>query len=184
MPDARGEGNRSRSSDLKTVRAECETRLRTLAMPDPFELTELRNVVERRRGRPIQLLPLSTDVGPFGLWVASPRADYIFFVQSTSRLHQVHIIVHELAHLLCDHTAPPISEHELVQIVLPDLQPSMVQTVLKRSAYTAREELEAEILASIILERAGETSRASRQALSNEDANSILARFTDALELG
>jgi hypothetical protein len=153
-------------------------------MPDPFELTELRNLLERRRGRPIELLPLSSDVGPFGLWVASPRADYIFFVQSTSRVHQVHIIVHELAHLLCDHTAASISEHELLQIVLPDLQPSVVQSVLKRSAYTASEELEAEILASIILERAAETSPASLPALSTEDANSTLARLTEALELG
>jgi len=183
MADAPFDANRSRSRDLKQVRVECEARLRTLAIPEPFELAELRDILQRRRGRPIHLLPLSSDLGPFGLWVAATRADYVFFARSTTPLHQVHIIVHELAHLFLDHAARPISDHELLRIALPDLQPSMVQTVLERGAYTAREELEAEILASIILERVAHAGAASPHSILSEEAVAVLARLTEALQL-
>jgi hypothetical protein len=70
----------------------------------------------------------------------------------TSRLHQEHIVLHELAHIIFDHKA--LRSAADVQALLPDLDPQMVTTVLARSPYTSEQEQQAEVLADLIAVRA------------------------------
>ena len=157
--------------DLRAVRHRCEARLRTLELPEPLDLEALRAALACQRGRPLTLLPLASGSGPFGLWVASARGDYVFFAQETTPAHQRHIVLHELCHMLCGHRSAPVAESELVRLLLPDLPPGLIQTVLGRSAYTAAEEQEAELLASLILER---TARPTPEGLGTPYAASTL----------
>jgi len=139
--------------DFRKLRLRCEARLEELDLPVPFSARMLCSMLEDKRGRPIVLRPVTSTAGPWGLWVALPGADLIFFEQATTPLHQEHIILHELCHLVCDHQAPTIAPAEVHQLLFPDLQIETIERVLRRAGYTGEEEQEAEILASLILER-------------------------------
>ena len=150
------------SATLRAIMHRCRACLRTLVLPEPFSVQHLCAHVERQRGRPLKLHALESPDGPFGLLISSSRADYIFFVHNTTPVHQRHIVLHELCHLLLGHQSPVVDENELLQILLPDLQPALVHAMLARRSYTATEEQEAELLASLILENAASSASAAR----------------------
>lgn len=167
--------------ELKELRRRCEARLRELELPTPFEARAFCAVLAGRRGRPILLRPIATRSGPWGLWVAGPSADFIFYERDTSPLHQEHIILHEASHLLCGHRPVPVADAELMQLLFPDLCPETVQRVLRRASYSGAEEQEAELLASLILERVGGTL-ASTAATDDPKAVQLLGRLAASLE--
>ncbi|MDH6135492.1 hypothetical protein P3T37_004908 [Kitasatospora sp. MAA4] len=141
--------------NLRRMKAHCEVLLRDLAIPDPFDMRELCDRIAERSGRPIRLQPMALGAhSPCGLWVGTPEVDYIFFERRTSRLHQDHIIAHELGHLLCEHEAEEIVGAETSRLIMPNLDPAMVERVLQRHGYGAAAEQEAEMIASLILQRA------------------------------
>ena len=141
--------------NLKALRRRCDERLREIELPVPFDATSFCEVLAARRGRPIVLLPITAREGPFGIWVATPDTDYIFFERETSRWHQEHIILHEACHLLWGHDRSQVSSDDVTQMLFPSLAPQMVRRVLQRSAYTQEDEREAELLATLILEHVG-----------------------------
>lgn len=127
----------------------------SLPLPQPFDVRELVHRVAVRRERPITLVPMSCDDGGvLGLWVATKTGDMIFYEQNTTPPHQEHIILHELSHVLCNHYPTQLSSTEHMRLLLPDLDPRMVQRILGRTAYLAVEEQEAELLATLIRHRA------------------------------
>lgn len=138
--------------DLKDVRRRCEQRLRSLDPPTPFDVQTFSQRLAAQRGRPIILRPIASHAGPWGLWAATQSADIIFYEEHTSRLHQEHIILHELSHLLCGHTPLPVTEPSGLDALFPDLSAETIQSVLRRAAYSEADECEAEVLASLILE--------------------------------
>jgi hypothetical protein len=142
---------------LKHLRQRCEARLSELDLPSPFDVRRFCERLARRRGRPIVLQPVVSGTGCYGLWVAMPSADVVYYERETSLLHQGHIILHELCHLLSGHRPAPVSLEEAARLLLPDLQPELVRRLLQRAGYSTDEEREAEILASLILERAART---------------------------
>jgi hypothetical protein len=166
--------------ELKTLRRRCEARLRELDLPAPFSARAFSHSLAARRGRPIRLQPLESPAGLTGAWVATTTADYIFYEEATSPLHQRHIILHELSHLLCGHDAVPVLETEFSQLLLPDLQADMVERVLRRAAYSNEEEQEAELLASLILERVAASPPPDAPAL-DPDAAALLSRLEASL---
>ena len=140
--------------ELKALRARCDTRLRQLGeLPARFDAAMLCELLAQRRGRPIVLQTIDAGVGPCGAWLACPSADLVLYERHTSALHQQHIILHEVSHLLCGHDAESVDASELSALLLPDVRPDVVQRVLRRTTYSAEDEREAELLASLILER-------------------------------
>ncbi|MEU5128555.1 ParH-like protein [Streptomyces mobaraensis] len=127
-----------------------------LELPVPFDAAELAERIARRRGRPIDLMPADWRSGlPCGLLISADQADYIVYVADTPPLHREHILVHELAHLLCEHHGSPSGT------LLPHLPSALVGRVLGRTAYSEPQEEEAELLASLILQRAVWTESAT-----------------------
>lgn len=169
--------------DLVALRRRCQERLSELALPARFDASGLCQTLAQRRGRPIVLRPVTSRAGPCGVWVASPSADFIFYEQDTSPLHQQHIILHEASHLLCDHYAAPVAESELRRLLFPDLHPTMVHSVLRRTTYSAEEEQEAEVLASLLLERISADSPPASWP-PDPEAAALLARLEASLEEG
>jgi hypothetical protein len=105
--------------------------------------------------------PTSGRPGPCGLWIAAPGGDYIFYEAETTPLHQAHIVLHELAHLLCGHQSAHVLEPELLRSLVPDLDPSVLERVLRRASYDTEQEQEAELLASMLLQQLASTEPAS-----------------------
>jgi len=94
-----------------------------------------------------------TRLGPCGVWLALAEGDYIFYESDTSQLHREHIILHELGHLLCDHRPTEVIDGKVLTQLLPTLDPTVVRRVLGRTTYSAVEEQEAEVVASLVRER-------------------------------
>jgi hypothetical protein len=143
------------------VRRSCRARLRQLTLPDPFDLTELCRSVSAGRGRPLHVRGIpepATRARPCGIWIATDGEDWIFVDQQTSPLHRQHIVLHELAHMVCGHTAAELPENDMLRRLFPDLSPAMVKTVLSRTSYQSEPEREAELLASLILAQAQPTT--------------------------
>ncbi|MFI1577626.1 ImmA/IrrE family metallo-endopeptidase [Embleya sp. NPDC020630] len=144
--------------DLRRLRDDCRKRLETLDIdvPDPFDAQLLCRNISRSRGRDLRLMPLAQGLPagmPCGMWVATETADWVWYDASTSPAHQRHIIAHELAHVLCDHSGG--MDALLAGQFSPDLAPSTIQRMLGRTSYDDVQELEAETLASLLTAPAG-----------------------------
>jgi hypothetical protein len=125
---------------------------RTTGIPAPFELSGfLARWSAQRAGRPVELLPLEVDelpAGACGLWIELSDRDVVGFPAGTSRTHRDHIVLHEVGHMLAGHHGGLTAAS-----LLPDLDPAMVRSVLGRTVYSDVQEQEAELIASLILER-------------------------------
>lgn len=135
----------------------CLALVRRLELPRPFDVATVCERLARDRGRAIRLVPLDLPPGGLsGAWVATDRADYVLYQSKTSRLHQDHIVLHEIGHMLCGHESGRTGE-EAISSALPHLDPKVVRQVLCREHYTSSEEEEAEIVASIVLDQVART---------------------------
>jgi hypothetical protein len=128
----------------------CEQRVREMAIPRPFDLVTFCAHVEGLRGRKLQLRPMPglAATAPCGMWLALAQTDYILYEPNTSKLHSEHIILHELAHMLCDHRLS--MDNSVLAGLMPSIDPAIVKRVLGRVNYVTEQEQEAEMLASLI----------------------------------
>jgi hypothetical protein len=114
--------------------------------PIDFSDFSILNLVERVaavRGRPIELCPRTMpDLTQYGAWIASPSYDFIFFERDTARIHQDHIICHELAHMLLGHQT----------LVVPEALPVSAQVLMRQMAdlHKSPRERDAEEMATLI----------------------------------
>ncbi|MDH6695700.1 hypothetical protein P3T26_000148 [Streptomyces sp. MAA16] len=132
----------------RRLRRRCRTLLRDLEVGYPLDVQDLCRRLSIRRGREIRLIPYPLESpGPLGVCVATDTADVIFYQQDTTRPHQDHIILHEVGHILFEHLAVPAAD-----LVSHELGPAGGR-VRMRTVYDSEEELEAELIATIILER-------------------------------
>ena len=139
----------------KRVLRRCRSLLKGLEVPSPLDVDALLRRVSDRTGRLISLVPQRTPLGLCGVWVALPDRDVICFEASESKVFREHIILHEVGHILCQHSHGDRPDVQLMGQLLPHLDPRVVRRVMGRSRYTEPEELEAEVMASVIIERAG-----------------------------
>ncbi|MFJ8689648.1 hypothetical protein [Micromonospora wenchangensis] len=131
----------------------CQRIVDALSIPTPFEPTRFVDALAHQRGRPVELVPMPGGASQCGALVATDQADYLFYATSTTRLHQEHILLHEVGHLLCGHVDDR-SLADLPALLLPNLSTDLVRRVLGRSDYSAAQEQEAELVASMIAHRA------------------------------
>ncbi|MEU7908639.1 hypothetical protein [Actinoplanes sp. NPDC049118] len=161
------------------MRRRCERRLQNITIPRPFDLDTFCAVVAAHRGRRLILQPMpGLGAGaPCGLWISVPAADYVFYDPETSRLHAEHIVLHELGHMLSDHTTGiDVGGGTLARLV-PDLDPRTVETILGRVSFTTTQEREAEMLASLIRARSGP------EPVGDDRPGGTLGRVSDVLKL-
>ncbi len=149
----RDEGN----EDRRRMRRHCARLVRDIKVPVPFDAEALCREVGDRIGEPIHLLPVAMPAdGPSGLVISGSRAHYLCYDSGTRPLHQQHIIAHELGHLIAGHTTGHVEDTEpATPALLSTLDPVVVRQALARDAgYDRREEVEAEIIAELLLRRA------------------------------
>ncbi|WP_328607285.1 hypothetical protein OG943_46695 [Amycolatopsis sp. NBC_00345] len=138
----------------------CRRLAATAALPEPFDSERFVAGIAADRGRPIELMPVNTPSGgPCGLLMSTERADYILYPTNTTALHRRHILLHEVGHLLCGHVGSDAGadgaaiDSAASRQLMPSLSAELVRRVLGRTTYTAVEEQEAELVASLIAQR-------------------------------
>ncbi|MFG1872048.1 ImmA/IrrE family metallo-endopeptidase [Micromonospora arborensis] len=111
-----------------------------LTLPTPWDLTALVGQIARERGRAIQLIPAEMHGSVLhGLWVATPRADYIAYPARSGPFKQAAIVLHEIAHMVLQHPSRDLAE---------------LEGLTSDSPYNAAHEVEADEFAATILHRA------------------------------
>lgn len=172
--DVNGSGSRD-------LRAACRRRVRELgvAVPSPFRAVDYCAALARHRDRPIVVRLVTAGGAGYacGVWLATPTLDIILVEKAASPEHQDHIIAHELGHMAFDHYGALEPQHGALSVLVPSLDPALVQRVLGRNAYTAQEEQEAEVFASVLMTMARRPANGAGSAGMEQ-----VDRFASALE--
>jgi len=174
----------TRNAGIRRLGRRCRRILETLDLPEPFDVHELCRRAGAARDRPILVAPLAlAAAAPCGLWLDANGTDYIFYEANTSPMHQDHIILHELGHVLCHQHGGTLDEATLRQI-FPVLDVNLVRGALGRTRYSAAEEREAEIFAYLVLDRVWRPPVAAEPAADSSDphAHDVLRRFAAGME--
>ncbi len=161
--------------DEKVIRRRCEARLRELSLPTPFDLDIFIAGIAARRGRPIARYALPLMGGLPGLWLETDTADLLYYEERTSPLHQQHIVLHELGHILLGHRGLRLGQ----TIALGDLTLAELRA-LRDERYTEEEEYAAETLATLI-QHAAQRAQAGLAVDADLHTTRIL-RLLDSLE--
>ncbi|GAA3741686.1 hypothetical protein GCM10022225_26470 [Plantactinospora mayteni] len=159
------------------LRRRCERIIERIPLPQPFDVDALRLALAKHRARPLNFhaLPQPTTPGlPSGMWLATDQEDHIFYDGQTSPLHQRHIIFHEIGHILFDHNDRILLDNAVLHSSANSLDPDIVKRFSSRTCYSTREEQEAEMTATLLLEKVGSHSTSS-------PSNGVLANLERAL---
>lgn len=168
---------RDRRESLSRPRSAFDQLISAIKMPVPFDLQAFCDRVAAYRGRPLHLHSAPGVTGsdaPCGVWIATEAADHIFHEEATSPLHRVHIVLHEVSHMLLGHSS--LSEQRDTARLFTEIDPATVTDVLARTSYGTEDERDAEVLAGLLARRAGLSSRDARPMPSQ-----VLQRLNDAL---
>ncbi|TXC97461.1 ImmA/IrrE family metallo-endopeptidase [Streptomyces sp. ISID311] len=141
----------------RQVRKRCQALVSALDLPRPFSVEALIHELSVRRGRPIQIhtVSLGSSLNACGLWIATKASDDIYVEEKTTKFHQEHIILHEIGHILCDHSITDQENQGALSALLPSISPELISRLLARTNYTTEQEQEAELVASLIHAAAG-----------------------------
>ena len=85
-----------------------------------FELAHFVSHIVGLRQKPIQIIQLPLTAALFGVWVSAAQQDYIFCNMRLQPIHQTHVILHEIAHMLLNHRRQRI-DHVLPLDLLREL---------------------------------------------------------------
>jgi len=168
----------------KKLQQHCDELLADLAVPAPFDLVEFCRALGARRSRPLRIAPhpIGSAAGmPCGVWVELPDEDVIFVEGRTTPVHQEHIGLHEIAHIVCGHHGASSTGPGYVERLLPNLDPAMVSRVLGRTSYGPEEEQEAEYMATLLGQRLAATGRPVIQPGGDDTAAKALGELARAL---
>ncbi|SEQ10324.1 hypothetical protein SAMN04487983_100371 [Streptomyces sp. yr375] len=184
------DGIRSETDPWSDFRTRCDIILDGLPLGQAQALTveALCAAIEQQHGRRLTLSPLPKQAGAVanlcGLWISLGHADHIFYETSTSAFHQRHIILHEISHLLLDHTTERDGDGATpwpgMEALFPGLDPAMVRRLLARGRtdYTALQEQQAELMATLIHQRC---TGGSRGVAPVHNGSEVLDRLARAL---
>jgi len=118
--------------------------------------------IVQQRARSIIFIPYTFPSDLFGAWVKGSDKDFIAFETDTPAIHQTHIKLHEMAHMLCGHPTVEIGKRQTQALLCSVLGPEPdvdLQASLLRSTHSNENEEEAEVLTSLIQERVYRNAR-------------------------
>jgi hypothetical protein len=173
------EGGDLASADTPRLWSGCRDMIERLRIPVPFDINEFVADLAARRGKRIELMPVEMPPGaPCGALVTTDDAEFVYYAANTSALHADHIALHEIGHLVFGHDGGgDVLAEETQRALLPDLPPELVRRMLGRTGYSDDNERQAEMFASLVLQRA--TASPSARPMSSAEAR--VNRFHDLL---
>lgn len=131
----------------------CEQRMREFPLPTPFDIMAFAHTLGARRGRPITFLALPHLQPVMGFWIPGPTEDIVVYAHDTTKLHQEHVILHELCHIWCGHAPITLTSETLAALMKGDVTEVVVHHLWRRASYSSAEDREAEVMASLIVQR-------------------------------
>jgi len=156
-----------RTVNRRKLAALCRRTLQSLELRPPLDVDLLRERLGERRGKPIDLVLTTNLTGrrTFGITASKPGApsDVILVESQTTWAHQQLIVLHELAHMICDHPSAAIDHSYRANQVdeYQTISPAAVAAVLGttpaaggrrgKSLYDNPVEWEAETMATIMI---------------------------------
>jgi hypothetical protein len=166
-------------------RRECSALVAGLDLPDPFDLEAFCVRLGEQLGRSIVLMSHSMVIGGLcGAWMRTAKADYVFYEDDTSLLHQQHIVFHEIGHILRSHVPGKELSKDLARTIAAGMKVSDVFRVLGRDSYDEDDEFEAELIATLILRRIGRQPLREEPRATDPAAGDVIARITYSLSRG
>ncbi|MCE3555516.1 hypothetical protein LWC33_29230 [Pseudonocardia sp. RS11V-5] len=153
--------------------------LRELDIQPPLDVFELCDRLGELRGKPIQLFdyPLPAP-GVFGFWLEGESSDYIIYQRDTTTVHQDHIILHEIGHIISGHGGNGGDLPMMAQL-MSRLPPDSLRKGLRREGYDQAIEREAEMVATVIKEWATLLDRLEYGGRRTAIARRVDAAFDD-----
>lgn len=118
-----------------------------------FTMSDFVGWIERRKDRKIIFIEWEMPPGMFGAWLsdADEPVEYIFIEKSVPSMHQTHIQLHELSHILLEHTTIQLSKNKMKTLLHQAInKPDMLDNALLRASANHEMEEEAETLAALI----------------------------------
>lgn len=119
--------------DHNQLRALCRDTLRQLGLRPPLDVALLADRLGAARGKPIDLVPEELDPAhAFGITGGDHTCDVIMYQVRTTRIHQLLIILHELAHIIAGHPRHSLdhSYNSVHTQEFSEIAPSMLAEVL------------------------------------------------------
>lgn len=131
----------------------CRKFVRSLRLEPYATAYELCDQMSSLRARPIRVVEWRLPIpGPMGVWISRASDDVVVVQELATGGHRDHIVLHELAHILCEHEGETLPGYEPALPVLADVAPGGAVQRL-RSAYDSNSEREAELLAAAFAEQ-------------------------------
>lgn len=121
-----------------------------------FTMDRFLDCVSQVKGREILTIPWEMPSTLFGAWISNgeePR-EYIFYRSNISEIHQIHVQLHELSHFLFGHPTLKITRERIVEVAAGIASLPFEEMPQLRSPKSYDLEPEAEILASLIQQKA------------------------------
>lgn len=118
-----------------------------------FTMDDFVTWVQTHTGREISFILWDMPPSMFGVWMsdADEPVEHVFIDKNASPLHKVHIQLHELSHIICEHPTARLTKTEMQELLLKAAQdPGVLNEVLLRAPAKKELEQEAEMLAALI----------------------------------
>ncbi len=117
------------------------------------------------------------DGGLSGLWAVTESGMHVIIVTTArSWVHRLHIVLHELAHMLCGHEPLRLDAEEGARLLYPDLSPRMLKTLAGRTNLSRRDEREADRVAAALARCLIDWARRQQIEPFRPDGDDLVAR--------
>ena len=167
--------------DWHAARQRAERRVRPLLalVPRPWNVDTFLDRLETKRDEPIDVVAVEYQPGaPSGAWQLREGRHLIAYPTNTSPLHQDHIILHEIGHMLFEHRGDCTLALDEAQRIAPNLAPAAFAHLLTRVT-TELDEYEAEMVAVSIITYA--TTSTPILYAADQRASRVAQRFASML---
>ena len=144
-----------------------------------FTLEGFADWLAQRRRRQIVFVPKSMPASISGAWVKGHDKDYIFYEMDTPIVHQAHIQLHEMSHMLCGHPTVEVGPQQTQALLRHTgrIDSQALEHLLQRSVHSGQAEEEAESLTLFVQERVFAHKRA--EELYNTVPPDVATEFED-----
>ncbi len=140
-----------------------------------FTIQRFVTFIEDYIGRKIELIPWTMPKKIFGAWISDQdlSTEFIFFDENAPPMHRIHILLHELGHLIRDHKTLHLDIAHIGGLIAKgEGSEDLITSALMRSDQTNTEEVEAELFAiltqQLILQHIEMEQMAAATHVSNE----------------
>lgn len=125
-----------------------------------FSLSNFLKWLGEQHGTQLRAVGKKMPKNIFGAWIATSDGHYFFYDSQLTRLHQTHVILHEVCHWLCGHSTVFVTTAQIEnflqnQILIPPYD------TLRRDGQSKKQEQEAETLALLIGEKVSRLKQAN-----------------------